>query len=231
MDHVESLLGEARDERAVIDLPKVDVYSESGEGAQDRFFGNQFAGEALKRVSDDFELMEMQVKDLKEQYMKGKDTIRELRLQEGSAIISDLPHLNIPAPHRMILMAKNLHLRYRTMWQMATNAGLIPAALEDSKHRQDSYEINLNDFGGFRPHKERYELCTALAHSGSLRDDLVVGKSQYLSVWHNDPHIFQRQQLYEKMFKELYCMDYETAAWISKCSPVILYACMWSGNY
>ncbi|OIW29347.1 hypothetical protein CONLIGDRAFT_701412 [Coniochaeta ligniaria NRRL 30616] len=222
--HVESILGEALTERAVIDLPKVGVYSESGENAQDRFFGNQFAGEALKRVRDDFDLLESDNKAQKEQIIKDKDRVRELGLEEGPEMSSDLPHLDIPARHRMILMAKNLHTRYRTMWQMATNAALIPATSESYKNQPRDFSINLQSYGGFKPHKDRYDLCTALAHSGSLRDDLILGKSRYFQVWQSDDHTLQgpspRQRLYEKMFQELYSMDYETADWIVNAADV-----------
>lgn len=207
MGHIRECLTEARDDRAVIDMPYAGP--SPSPGGEDRFFGNQFAGEALLRVGDVFEAAERQAEALTQRLEKAEDEIRDLRKKENAP-----EHLGIPDQHRANLMAKNLHMRYRNMWQMAANLDLIPPDMENYRDQKGRYAINVDDYGGFRHHKDRYDLCTALAHAGSLRDDLVAGTSQYFHVWHTDVKDRDRSRLFWNMFEEVYSLDYDTAQWI-----------------
>ena len=56
----------------------------------------------------------------------------EYGVLSGPGVDTDLLYLNIKTyPQIMVLMAKSLHTRYRTLWQIATNIGSIPATLRD----------------------------------------------------------------------------------------------------
>ncbi|KAB5576125.1 hypothetical protein GE09DRAFT_616219 [Coniochaeta sp. 2T2.1] len=226
MNHIRAMICEAREAREVIELPNARA-AESNEESPERFFGNQFAGQVIKRVRDDFEAAQKHNRDLRADNREYVDMLSRAELhnrdrgqrdQIDPRISAGLLDLDIPPRHIMLLMSKNLHTRYRTMWQIAGNMGLIPMNHVD-KQDCTKYKVNLLSYGGFKCHRDRYELCTALAHSGSLRDDLAVGRSKYLDVWQakvakEENDNIDRAGLFKALFEEIYWMDYDTVEWI-----------------
>ena len=109
-----------------------------------------------------------------------------------------------------------------TLAPFQPRCGIYDTLQAQPSQARDSSKIKMAHYGGFKPRKFRYDLCTALVHSGSLRDDLVVGKSNNFNVWQGDgPGVVHRSALFQRLFDEIYSMDYDTAGWMSKY--VLLY--------
>jgi hypothetical protein len=201
MTHVKFILGEALSENAIVDIPK-----EFDEG-YDRFFANRVAGEIVQRV--------------------GK-SVTELRDMANHRDPTEKHRsLDIPYEHQVSLMAKNLHTRYRNMWQLALNAGLIPATDPRQRDLEPPEVVTFRHYGGYAAHKSRYDLATGLGHAGCLRDDLAMIQSRYFEVWHASHtnsrlsvHPGVRKDLHRTLFETLYGLKVDEADWIGR-SPIL----------
>jgi hypothetical protein len=128
--------------------------------------------------------------------------------------------LRITKQDQNSLMIRQLHQRFRTVWQIAQNLGYFEDIANTSKIGSQSLAGVFKNLGGWDLHRKRYTLCTALGHGGDLKSDLLVGTSGYLATWHDSPdhaaHAIQSEALYTRLFSLIYRMDYTEAQWIGK---------------
>jgi hypothetical protein len=216
-DHMRTVTEEAKIPERLVRIP-----NEQDTAGEDILFSNTLGGELWDKMTP-------WISGLEEQLQKAHERIAELEshvadLGDHAADLGDSDqHLNIAVPDRIRLMTHHLHHRYRTMWQMAVNADIIsgnrPGLQQYTNH--PGLKI-LSRHGDDKPlmHKNRYDLCTALAHGGNLRDDLLVGTSRYMKVWQDTemPPLL-RADLFRELFERVYGLTYDEAQWLGKREP------------
>lgn len=209
-DHMRTVTEEAK-----IPTRLVRIRNEQDTADEDTLFSNMLGGELWDKLHP-------WISGLEEQLQKADERIAELESHVADLGDSD-QHLNIAVPDRIRLMAQHLHHRYRTMWQMAVNADIIPGNRPDLKQYKNHAGLEiLNRHGDREPlmHQNRYDLCTALAHGGNLRDDLLVGTSRYMEVWQDEKKPQRlRAGLFRELFERVYDLTYDEVQWLGKRNP------------
>lgn len=190
-----------------------------GDNDQHVLFANTTAGDVIEKLSAEVEELKKTIKTLQSRRAEENRTANR-RLQQQQ---TEDEQLGIPKHDQNSLMIRQLHHRFRTVWQIAQNLGFFTNKPDPNQIGTQSMLNLFGDIGGWDLHKKRYSLCTALAHGGDLIADLLVGTSGYFPAWHGGStdykyarHAEQSETLYTRLFELIYKMNYAEAQWIGK---------------